>query len=219
MQVQASERERIARDLHDTLLQSVQGMIMRFHGLSLRPGLDDATRQVISDTLDEAEADLTESREQVAGLRSARIVALHSAIETFAEKLRRSATCEIIVKMSGDERILERIVAEEAAKIAAEALVNAVRHAGASTITADVEYLTDRLVVRIADDGLGMPAQVLANGGRQGHFGLRGMKERAAYAGGSLDIKTGVGIGTRVILEVPAWHAYGRGSSRKWLGL
>lgn len=213
MRLQLMERERIAQDLHDTLLQSIQGLIIRFHGVAMQPDLTGDVRGLINETLDQAEAALIESREQVAGLRSARIVGLHRRIEEVAEKLATNDVA-IVVEMRGEERLLEPIVAEEAAKIAGEALYNAVQHARAGRIEISVEYLPERLVVRIVDDGRGIDADILARG-REGHFGLRGMSERAVYASGHLGIDSAPDRGTRITLQVPAKYAY-RQKKRSW---
>ncbi|SEJ81474.1 Two component regulator propeller [Sphingobium sp. AP50] len=209
MQVQLSERERIAQDLHDTLLQSIQGLIIRFHSLSMKPNLDADTRHVIDETLDEAEATLVESREQVAGLKSARVISLHRQIEEAAARLKLADHTKLCVATQGDERLLEPIVSQEAAMIAREALNNAAQHARASDIRADITYHADHLSVCICDNGTGIDAHVLQNG-RDGHFGLKGMADRAKRIGGRLEIQSEHGKGTSIRLEVPARFAFRR---------
>jgi ligand-binding sensor domain-containing protein len=112
IQIQLSERERIAQELHDTLLQSVQGLLIRFHGLSLRPELDGKTRQTLNDAMNDAENALIESREHVAGLRRERIIGLHRRIEEFAGKLDRPETLTITVNVAGEDRLLQPVAAD-----------------------------------------------------------------------------------------------------------
>ncbi|MBB5711850.1 sensor histidine kinase [Sphingomonas xinjiangensis] len=209
MEARLAEREQIARDLHDTLLQSIQGLMIRFHGLALRPGLDASTRREIDEALDQAEAAVVEGREQVAGLRSARIVGLPRQLDEFIASLPAGPTP--FLQIDGDERLLEPLVMEEAMKISREAILNASRHASASTIQVTLNFRADRFSVRVEDDGVGVAREVLAAGRREGHFGLPGMVERARRIGGELNIRSTLGSGTSITLQVPARLAYLRG--------
>ncbi|WP_177204096.1 sensor histidine kinase [Sphingobium sp. AP50] len=208
METQLHERERIAQDLHDTLLQSVQALIIRVHGLSLRPSIDMPTRDAIASVLDETERALAVGREHVAGLKRARTVALHRQIEEIASGSPVAEDVQICVDTEGEERLLTQLVAEEASLVAGEAFRNAARHAQASNIRATVKYSPDWLEITVADDGVGIDEEVLVHGGREGHFGLSGMRERAIRIGGRLNIDSGPSTGTTVQLIVPARLAY-----------
>ncbi|PSJ43412.1 hypothetical protein C7I55_03365 [Sphingomonas deserti] len=208
MEARLAERERIAQDLHDTLLQGIQGLMIRFHGLALRPELDRATKREIDEALDQAEAALVEGREQVAGLRSARVTGLPLQLEEFIAGLRREPGPVLFLSVDGEEKLVEPLVAEEALKISREAILNATRHAGASRIAVNIDFRPDRFLVTVEDDGVGIDEAIIAAGGREGHFGLRGMAERAQRVGGALSIETAQNDGARIVLEVPARVAY-----------
>jgi signal transduction histidine kinase len=94
-------------------------------------------------------------------------------------------------------------------RIALEALRNAFRHSEAKAIEAEILY-GDSLRVRIRDDGKGIDPAVMREGGRSGHYGLPGMRERAESVGGKLDIWTGPGAGTEIQLSIPGTIAFGR---------
>jgi signal transduction histidine kinase len=94
--------------------------------------------------------------------------------------------------------------------VAREALVNAFHHAQARTIEATLVYRTRELRLHVCDDGLGIPPQVLEAGGRPDHWGLPGMRERAAQMGARVSITSRLGAGTRVELTIPAAVAYKR---------
>ncbi|SFK61169.1 Histidine kinase [Sphingomonas sp. NFR04] len=218
IQIQLSERERIAQELHDTLLQSVQGLLIRLHGLSLRPELDGKTRQTLNETMNDTENALIESREHVAGLRRERIIGLHRRIEEFVGKLDRAEAQTITVSVAGQDRLLQPVAADELERIAAEALLNAVRHAGAGRIDVVLDYGLERLTLTVTDDGGGIAPDILAKGGRDGHFGLRGMRERAKRVGGRLEIRSTIGAGSTVVTTVPASTAYTQAARpRSWL--
>ena len=115
-------------------------------------------------------------------------------------------------------RTLHPIVRDEVFRIAGEALRNAFRHAGARKIEVELRYDERQLVIRVRDDGKGIDPDVLRDEGREGHFGLRGMRERAKLAGGKLTVWSGLGTGTEVDLTIPGARAYGTVTQgRSWL--
>jgi signal transduction histidine kinase len=205
-----SERTRIARELHDTLLQNVQGLILKIHAIAMRIPAADPTRQDIEKTLDYADEVLTEGRNRVRNLRVPTIgfgelpKAFHQVVEEAAPN--RSSTFKTVVE--GTVLELHPIIREEIYSIGREALINALTHSDAYTIEAEITYEPREFRLRIRDDGRGVDAQVLQKGGRDDHWGLQGMQERAKRIGGKLELWSRPGSGTEVELTVPAATAY-----------
>jgi len=210
LEARLSERERIARELHDTLLQGVQGLIWRFQAATDRIPPDQPGRQLLEQSLDRADKLLQESRDRVKDLRPATsdVADLAQALAAEGEQLAQQHSGKFAVSVEGTPRALHPLVREEGFLIAREALGNAFRHAGAKDIEAEVTYGTAALHVRVRDDGRGIDASVLQAGGRPGHFGLIGMRERAKKLGGDLAIWSKPDAGTEVDLRVPAHVAY-----------
>jgi signal transduction histidine kinase len=121
------------------------------------------------------------------------------------------------VAVEGETRELHPILRDEIYKIAAEALRNAFKHAQAGRVEVEVRYDTALFRLRVRDDGKGIDPKVLANQGLEGHYGLRGMPERAALIGGKLAVWSEVGAGTEVELRLPARIAYATSRRRFWL--
>jgi signal transduction histidine kinase/ligand-binding sensor domain-containing protein len=208
-----AERSRIARELHDTLLQSFQGVVFLFQGATnLLPAGE--TKRRFEGALDQAEQAIVEGRDAVHEMRSSEAASeLSAAINTFAEELAASQTGEgspsIHVRVEGTPRTLNAILRDEVYRIAVEALRNALQHAQAHQIEAEIIYGERQLVLRVRDDGKGMDADVLDHGSA-GHFGLPGMRERAKLIGGSLEVRSKAGSGTEVELTIPSSIAYAK---------
>jgi signal transduction histidine kinase/ligand-binding sensor domain-containing protein len=222
LETRLAERERIARDLHDTLLQGIQGLILKFQAVANRIPPGEPARQLMEQSLDRADKLLGESRDKVKELRPAPqdIVELSQALAAEGEQLAHLRSVTVRVSLHGSPRELQPIVREEMFLIGREALGNAFRHACAGHIEAEVTYGTDALHLRIRDDGQGIDTGVLAAGGRAGHFGLIGMRERAKKLGAHLEVWSKPGAGTEVNLRVPAEVAYKRSRTasrtRRW---
>jgi signal transduction histidine kinase len=218
MEVRLAERERIARDLHDTLLQSVQGLILKFHAIAQRIPTADPTRQEIDKTLDYADEVLAEGRERVRNLRASTIGfgELPKAFQRVVEEVApgRSSTFKTVVE--GTVLELHPIIREETYAIGREALINCLTHSEARNIEVEIIYDSHEFRLRVRDDGRGIDPDVLKKGGRTDHWGLQGMRERANRIGGKLDMWSRPGSGTEVELTVPAATAYRshRGNSR-----
>jgi len=203
-----AERERIARDLHDTLLQSMQGVILGFQGIASRlPPMHDV-RQSIEARLDYADQLLAEARDKVSDLRGVGIaeLGLRDAFEQVAIELADAIRLSIVEE--GSPRPLRPGARNGVYLVGREALLNAVTHSQGSEVELRLHFFPRRLVMRIRDNGVGIDSTVLAAGARQGHFGLQGMRERAAQLSAVFDISSASGQGTEVVLEVPASHAY-----------
>jgi signal transduction histidine kinase len=205
-----AERERIARDLHDTLLQSIQGLILRLRATVARLPKQMEAYSQMEQALERADEVLTEGRDRVKYLRASPSLDtdLPRAIESVGEQMATSLTARFRLKVDGISRDLHPIVLEEALFIAREALVNAFRHANAHQIEVEISFGKTELLVRIRDDGEGIGAEVLQRGGRDGHWGLLGMRERAKKIRATLTIWSKSGAGTEVDLRVPANVAY-----------
>ena len=208
------ERTRIARDLHDTMLQSFHGMMLQFRAVyNLLPSRPAEARETLEGALDQARQAITEGRDAVLGLRESAIEAndLAQALQTLSEELNRGETSQKSVlsriDVQGTSRDLHPIVRDEVYWIAGEALRNAFRHAQAHRIEVEVRYDERQFRLRVRDDGNGVDPKVLREG-RAGHFGLPGMRERAGRIGGNLDVWSELESGTEVEVTVPGSIAY-----------
>src|ERR1700730_8037256 len=219
-----TERTRIARDLHDTLLQSFHGLLLRFQTVSnlLSAG---EPKQKLDSAIDQAAQAITEGRDAVQGLRSSTVETsdLAFTINTLGQELASSETnpnaAEFHVAVEGTPRNLNPILRDDIYRIAAEALRNAFRHAQAQRIEGEIHYDEQQLRLRVRDDGKGIDAKHLHGDGYAGHYGLHGMRERAKVVGGTLTVWSKFGSGTEVELSIPAFRAYETSPARRrsWL--
>jgi signal transduction histidine kinase len=205
VQVRASERERIARTLHDTYLQSVNALLLRVGAMAQSLPAGSATRARLETVLADASRAVVEGRGQVEQLRApldARATELDAILAEAAAPLR---TCypdvAFSMQVTGTRRPLLPAVLDEAAQIGAEALRNAFIHAGATRIQVHIDYGTPFSLI-VADDGKGLDDAVRQQGYRSGHWGLLGMRERARGIGGQVAIDSARGIGTTIRLTV-----------------
>ena len=223
VEARVSERTRIARDLHDTLLQSFHGLLLRFQTVSnLLPAGD--PKKKLESAIDQAAQAITEGRDAVQGLRTSTIETsdLAVAIRTIGAELATDAnnhdSVEFSVQVEGTPRDLRPILRDEVYRVAGEALRNAFKHAEARQIEVEIHYDERQLRLRIRDDGKGVDPEVLRGDGRAGHFGLHGMRERAKLVGGNLTIWSEIDSGTEVELSIPASNAYEKDAGRRsWL--
>jgi ligand-binding sensor domain-containing protein/signal transduction histidine kinase len=209
METRLAERERIARELHDTLLQSFQGVSMFFQSIVDRFPPDSPLRHSIGKGLDLADAALTEGRERVRELRR------DAEGQGFGEAVLRNAAALITddkphlsVSVKGAPRSIVDLVSDELLRLIQEAVRNAVQHADANIIEILVEYRAWTLAVTIRDDGAGVPDSVLDRGNPVGHYGILGMRERAARIGGRFMLRRWALGGTEIVASVAARVAY-----------
>jgi signal transduction histidine kinase len=210
-----NERTRIARELHDTLLQSFHALVLKFQTvLTLLPDRPVDARQRLEAALERADEAITEGRNAVQGLRTSTVETndLAHALRTLGEGLSNEVSGDrsaaFTVTVDGATRDLHPIVRDEVYNITAEAIRNAFRHAHAERIDVDVRYDSRQLRVVVRDDGAGMDPAVLEAMRTEGHYGLRGMRERAGVIGGRLVVWSAPGEGTEVELRVPARAAH-----------
>ncbi len=212
LQERVSERERIARELHDTLLQSIQSLILHVHAAVMRLPAKDEVRTQLETALHQADAVVEEGRGRICELRGedAHKLKLPDAVLAAAARLQPADAGAIRLKMGGMMRQLAPNVYVEAVAIVTEAVANAYSHASAETIEVQLEYGARELRCIVRDDGIGIPAEILREGGRQNHWGLRGMAERAATIHAKLVLRSCASNGTEWQLVIPAALAYTR---------
>jgi ligand-binding sensor domain-containing protein/signal transduction histidine kinase len=216
MEERLEERERIARDLHDTLLQSVQGLILKFHAVSKQIPADTPAYHALETTLDHADEVLAEGRDSIRNLRvnAASISDLPAAFRSVAEETSQGRDAIFKTVVEGRVRDLHPLVLEECYCIGREAIINALSHSEGQHVEAEIGYDSRQFRLRVRDDGRGIDPRILEAGGRAGHWGLQGMHERAQKIGGHLKFWSRPETGTEVELTVPAATAYGNSSQR-----
>ncbi len=205
LQVQVDERERIARELHDTLLQGVQALILRFHLASTKVDAQAPVRQMMDSALDQAELMLQEGRDQVQDLRAHDHfeAGLARMLEREGQRMSAERGVPFALRESGRIRALPPLVAHEVYRIANEAMLNAFQHARASQIEVELLFERKELTVVVRDNGCGLPAEVLRDGGMPGHWGLPGISERAERLGASVRWTSAPGQGSEMQLRLP----------------
>jgi signal transduction histidine kinase/ligand-binding sensor domain-containing protein len=231
MEARVGERTRIARELHDTLLQSFHGLLFRFQAArNMLPNRPQEATQELDTALTRAEQALDEGRRSIQELRPRQTaeIALDQVLSTTGQELATShrngeGSPRFEVILEGERRALVPLVQDEIIRMARELLRNAFQHARAQRIEAEIRYGTDvfRLIVR--DDGKGIDPQILKDGGRAGHWGMTGVHERARGIGATLEFWSEAGAGTEVRLTLPALVAYDKprngarfGPFRRW---
>jgi signal transduction histidine kinase/ligand-binding sensor domain-containing protein len=225
LEARVNERTRIARELHDTLLQSLQGLMLHFQtGIDLLPGRPVEARKTLEIAVDRADQAINEGRDAVQGLRASAVETndLISAVRILGEELGAADTNQssvvFEVEVEGVPRNLHPILRDEVYRIAAEALRNAFRHAHAQRIEVEILYGERWLRLRVRDDGKGIDPTFLSADGRAKHYGLHGMRERAQLVGGKLAVWSKLDSGTEVDLSIPASTAYATSYRRRsWL--
>lgn len=209
-----AERTRIAGELHDTLLQGFISASMQLALAFGRLPADLPEKPRLEKVLALVRRVIDEGRDAVRGLRSE--MSENDDLERAFARIpgEIGSEQEIAVKATGEERArpLRALVRDEVYRIGREAVVNAVRHSRAATIEVEIEHQPKAFVLRVADDGIGIAAETLAKG-RQGHWGLAGMRERAARLGARFEVGSRPGDGTRIELRLPAAAAFESGTA------
>jgi signal transduction histidine kinase/ligand-binding sensor domain-containing protein len=223
LEARVSERTRIARELHDTLLQSFNALLLRFQAVSnVLPERPEEAKRRVDSAIEEASDAITEGRDAVHDLRFGGLttIDLAQAISNFGEELRSVSTGESVPKfraqVEGTPRTLNPIVRDEAYRIATEALRNAFRHAKASHIELEIRYDEQHVRLRIRDDGKGIDPRLVDGNRVPGHWGLRGMRERAKLMGATVEVWSELDTGTEVELNIPAAIAYVQPPVSRW---
>ena len=220
LRVRASERIRIARELHDTLLQSVQGLMLRFHFATEALPPDEPARQSLLLAVSLADDVISEGRRRVKDLRDEIPEELHftKKLAKIVSELEIQEAIKFQLVEHGRPRELRRSVQVELCRVAREALNNTVRHSGATRAEIALSYGSSDFVMRCYDNGVGLAPAILSHGKREGHWGLVGMQERAAVIEGKLQLRSVPGRGTEIEIRIPGRLAYRHSSGRaRWL--
>jgi len=220
-QERLAERTRIAQELHDTLLQGFVSASMQLDVAEDQLPDDSPTKPVLNRILQLMGRVTEEGRNALRGLRTEDDDHrdLEMAFSRVRQELAVDEKIDYRVVAHSTTRPLRPVIRDEVYRIGREALANAFLHSRASTIEVEVEYATRYLRIIVRDDGCGIDSQVL-DAGRQGHWGLPGMRERSEGIGASLRLLSRIGAGTEVELTVPsaiAFETQSRGSVSHWL--
>jgi ligand-binding sensor domain-containing protein/signal transduction histidine kinase len=204
-----AERTRIAQELHDTLLQGFMSASMQLHVADDRLPADSPAKPLLGRVLQLMGRVIDEGRNTVRGLRSSDIVRqnLEEEFSRIQKDLAISTQSEFRVIVEGAPRQLRPVIHDEIYFISREALANAFRHSGATEVIVEIEYTTSHLRVLVRDNGCGMDPQLVTTG-RDGHWGLSGMRERAERIGGKLRVLSMASAGTEIHLSVPSRLAF-----------
>jgi signal transduction histidine kinase/ligand-binding sensor domain-containing protein len=217
-----AERTRIAQDLHDTLLQGVLSASMQLHVAVDQLAEDSPARPIMTRVLQLMGQVIEEGRTTLRGLRSS-IETPHDLTASFSripQELGWEDGIDFRVVVEGPSMPLRTVIRDDVYSIGREALVNAFRHSRASSIEVQLEYAANHLGVIIRDNGCGIDPEMLKSG-REGHWGLSGMRERAERIGARVKVMSRPGAGTEVEVRVPgdvAFESNSSSSASKWLG-
>ncbi len=219
MEERVNERTRIARDLHDTLLQSFQAVLLKLSVFSYRLTDQPETKRELENMIEQTRQAVTEGRDPVQGLRSSTVLTneMEHAIKSLGAQLasevsysRDGNSPEFRVLVEGASRELVPMVRDEAYRIAGEAVRNARRHAQARRIEVSIQYGDRHFRLLVRDNGKGIDPKILDDGYREGHHGLQGMQERAKVVEGKLTLCSKPDSGTELELTIPACRAYSK---------
>ena len=204
-----AERTRIAQELHDTLLQGFLSASMQLHVAAEAVPADSVARSKLSHVQQLISRVIEEGRNAVRGLRAVPTPSddLEQAFAGLPADLGASGQVAFHVFVEGQSRPLHPLIRDEMYRIGREASVNAFRHANGSRIEIAIEYSPHHVRMVVRDDGRGIDEEVLA-AGRDGHWGLSGMRERAQRIGASFKVFSRAGSGTEVELVVPNHVAF-----------
>ena len=209
-----AERTRIARELHDSLLQGFHGLMFRLQAVrNLLPSRPQDAAVALDEAMKRGDETVELAREAVTDLRTfaAGEVDLEAALRSMVHDMLTPShveppECRVVV--DGAPRALIPLVQDDALQVAREAFRNAMQHARARQVQVEIHWGPERFILRVRDDGIGLDPALIVHG-RDGHWGMHGMRERTRTVGGSLEIRND-GNGTLVELGIPASRAYAR---------
>ena len=222
LEERVAERTRIARELHDTLLQGFHGLMLRFQGATGLIPQGSKARTVLEDALDRADLLLVASRDRIRDLRheTGPVTPLAEALAEAGRELQQDSPIAFTVVVTGAQRELNSMIRDEVFLIGREAVVNSFCHSQGSKVEVEVDFDHSALRLRVRDDGQGIREETLRAGGSVGHWGLSGMRERAEKMGARFRLWNRSGAGTEVEITVPgaiAYHDRRGGSVGGWL--
>jgi len=222
LEERVSERTRIARELHDSLLQGFQGLMFHLQAVrDLLPLRSSEAIEALDVALERGDQAIAEGRDTVSDLREPIMgdSNIAQALTALGNELALQSGNGLVpcvrVLLEGKEREVNPMLRDEIYRIAREALRNAFRHARAQKIEAEISYSDSEFLLHVRDDGGGIDPEVANQGARAGHWGLPGMRERAKSPGGKLEVWSENGAGTEIELSVPGTIAYGKSEPRR----
>ncbi|NOH03378.1 MAG: sensor histidine kinase [Chloroflexi bacterium] len=197
-----AERERMARELHDTLAQGLAGLILQLEAVDthLSRGKVDRAQKIAVQAMARARSTLADARHAIDDLRDDNsIIDVEAAVRAEAERFTSATGIPCVLDLEITSTIPESL-AEHVLKIVSEGLTNIARHARAKNVNLQIEAHNGLLEMEIKDDGCGFD---VSGQGKSGHYGLVGMRERARLAGGTLDIQSKPHEGTTLKVRLP----------------
>ena len=211
------ERERIARDLHDTLLQGIFSASIHFNIANNHLHADSPAKPAVQRGVDLLAQVSKEGRNTLLALRTgaASQSDLGEALSRLGVEFALPANVDFRVVTEGEAEVLRPLIRDEVYLIAREAVINAFRHSKASTIRVKVGYVSRNLRVSVRDNGCGIDEKLLKSG-REGHWGLANMRERAGRIGGRLKVSSRTNAGTVVRLWIPGKLAFEAAASNRF---
>ena len=203
----ANERQRMARELHDTLSQDVAGLVLQLEAVNahLNAGRNARAQAIVQQAMARARSTLRTARAAIDDLRARDAgVRLSERLDALCGRFRaeREVACDVTVEAGIWDASLPMALQEHLERILSEALTNIGKHARATHVTVDVQAKADTLTLRVEDNGVGFEATQLP---QTGHYGLHGLHERARLLGGILRIQSARGAGTTIMLEMPRY--------------
>ncbi|SFS08182.1 Histidine kinase [Granulicella pectinivorans] len=204
-----SERERIARDLHDTLFQGVEGGLLHINAVTSRIPMEPAAKDKLNGAFDEVNQVMASARSLIFDQSTpARSLDFEETIVAYGQQVGLLSVSRFSVANLGKKRELQPAVSEEVLKIIKESLSNAFRHANAKQIEVQILYSSNALEICICDDGVGIDPIIMEEGGKRGHWGLSSMRQRAVKIGGQVKVSRRPVGGTEVRIKIPASRAF-----------
>lgn len=206
---QRAERERIARELHDTLLQGVQSALLRLDSWSKDAAIPPLQRRGIGLVTTQLRSVVIEIRDRITDLRE--MQRCHAdfleRLQEFGQTQSETAGIHFEIRVQGTRRPLTPHTQDQLLMVAREAIANALKHARPDVVSVEVTYESSGLSLDVIDDGIGIDGRFVF-GRADGHFGLPGMRERVARMGGDFTIRGRAPVGTRLRVWIPAASAY-----------
>lgn len=216
LRARLEERVRVAQDLHDTLLQGFLGLVLRMQAVAraVPRQAPERTSEDLDRLMAVADDLLVEGRDRISDLhRPPAAGPVEEMLGPLGEDLSRHHGIAFELRVEGTPRVLPPALRDQLGLIAREALFNAFQHSKGTRVAVTVDYSGADLQVSVDDDGVGIPAEVLAGGGRHGHWGLPGMLARATRAGMQVTIDRVDDQTTRVRVRVPGAVERGAGGA------
>jgi two-component system, NarL family, sensor histidine kinase YdfH len=205
-----AERQRIARELHDTLAQGVAGLILQLEATDaqLEQQHTERATQIVRQAMQRARATLAEARQAINGLRAETAApAGEDLLERMREDVAQFTTATgipVALEVALDDEVIADLSTESSEhmqRVVAEGLTNVARHAQARQVWVSLRQDGGQLVIEVRDDGVGFEPEGVAE--QRGHYGLIGLRERARLAGGRLELVARAGAGTRLQMRLP----------------